>query len=337
MQTATARPTPALLSSLPRPSGRQTAIASLLVGAACFGLGTVASKGALDGFAPLTLAAARFAIAAVVLTVLCRARGIAPVYDGRAVLLGLTGIALPFGFQNLGLTETSAGSALLLVEGGVPLMTAVLGLLLLRERIGGACLCGLVLGVGGVAAVAVEELGGGTPVGGAALSLASAAAFAVYTVLGRRIFRGGFSLEVLAGGTTLGTLMLVPLAGVEVRASGLPSPDLGEIGLLLFLGLIGSAATQVLWAHGMAHLDAAEVGVFGTFIPIVGIAAAALLLGEPVSSAQLLGAALIAGGMVVTVRTAPLRRPRILRRRQPRPLETIRAAAHGDLSSRWVA
>lgn len=310
----TARPS-ALRRRAPRPMPRVTAVAALLVGAACFGLGTVATKGALDGIPPLTLATARFGIAAVVLTALCRARGVVPVYDSRAILLGLTGIAAPYTFQNLGLADTGAGTASLLIEGGIPLMTAGLGVAVLRERVGGGRLAGLLLGVGGVATVALDELGGGAPLVGAAFALAAAAWFAAYTVLGRRIYRDGFSLAVLTGGTTVGTMMLGPLASAEVGAGGVPRPDLGDLGLLLFLGLVASAATQLLWAHGMAHLEAAEVGIFGTFMPVVGIAAAAMFLGEAITLPQIVGGALIAAGMVATARTTPVRRPRFARRR----------------------
>ena len=314
-------PSSALRLGLPRPSARAVAIAALLVGATCFGLGTVATKGALDGVPPLTLASGRFGIAAVVLTALCRARGVRPVYDGRAVLLGLTGVAAPFTFQNLGLRDAGAGSATLLIEGGLPLMAAVLGVAVLRERVSGSRLAGLVLGIGGVAVVAVTELGAGMPLSGGVLALSAAAALALYTVLGRKVYREGFSLAVLTGGTTLGTLMLAPLVAIETGADGMPSPDLEDLLLVLFLGLVCSAATQLLWAHGMAHLDAAEIGIFGTFMPVVGITAAAAFLGEAITPPQILGAALIAAGMVVTARTVTLRRPRLARwSRRPSPV-----------------
>ena len=297
----------------PRPSARSTAIAALLVGATCFGLGTVATKGAMDGMPPLTLAAARFGIAAVVLIALCRARGVSPVYDSRAVLLGLTGVAAPFALQNMGLQEMDAGTNLLLIEGGLPVLTALFGFAFLKEHVGGACLCGIVLGVAGVVAVALREITGGSPLRASVLAMLSAAAFAAYTVLGRKIFHGGFSLPVLAGGTAIGTLMLVPFASAEIAIGGLPRPDPGDLWLLLFLGLVGSAATQMLWAHGMAHLDAAEVGAFGTFIPVAGIAAAALFLGEAVTSTQTVGMVLIVAGLAATAQGTELRRPSIVR------------------------
>jgi len=297
----------------PRPSTRFTAIAALLVGAICFGLGTVATKGAMDGIPPLTLAGARFGIAALVLFAFCRVRGVSPVYDSRSVLLGLTGVAAPFALQNVGLQDMDAGTNLLLIEGGVPVLTALFGLAFLKERVGGACLCGIVLGVAGVVAVAVREITGGSPVRASVLALLSAAAFAAYTVLGRKIFRGGFSLPVLTGGTAIGTLMLVPFASAEIATGGLPRLDPGDLWLLLFLGLVGSAVTQLLWAHGMAHLDAAEVGAFGTFIPVAGIAAAALFLGEAVTTTQLAGMALIVAGLTVTAQATELRRPSVVR------------------------
>src|SRR5262249_35190072 len=90
-------------AGIPRLSARGRAILALLVAAVFSGPATVASRAALEHVPPLTLAFERFGIALVVLLMLCRRAGVRPTFGRLPVLLGITGIALPFVCQNVGL------------------------------------------------------------------------------------------------------------------------------------------------------------------------------------------------------------------------------------------
>jgi drug/metabolite transporter (DMT)-like permease len=71
--------------------------------------------------------------------------------------------------------------------------------------------------------------------------------------------------------------------------------------LLVYLGLGCSALAFALWAFGLRHLTAAQNAVFGSLELPVGLAAAALLLGEVLGPAQLAGAALLLTGALLAV------------------------------------
>jgi drug/metabolite transporter (DMT)-like permease len=300
---------------LPRPSPRGVAIASLLAGAAFFGASTVASKAALDHLPPVTLAFARFAIALVVLLLLCRRAGVRPVYGRLPAVLGVTGITLPFVCQNVGLQFATAVDTTLIIEGVIPIATAILAAALLGERLTGRRLIGLLLSVAGVGAVVLHGAAGRTGFDGlgSLLAFGAAVSFAVYTVVGRRLFGGNFSLSVLTGSIAIGVLLLAPCAAVEIAVSGpgTISPSAGL--LLLYLGVGGSAGTQLLWARGMAGLEAAEVAVFGTLMPVVGVAAANVFLSEPITFVQVGGGLVVGVGLYLTARLthpAPAAPPR---------------------------
>ncbi|HKG24824.1 MAG TPA: DMT family transporter, partial [Thermomicrobiales bacterium] len=219
-----------------RPSSRGVAIFALLGAAVCFGGSTVASKAMLARMPPLTLAFGRFAIALVVLLLLCRRAGVRPTFGRLPALLGLTGIALPFICQNIGLQFATAVDTTLVIEAGIPIATAVLGTSFLGERTRGWRLVGLLLAVVGVGAIVLHGAAGRASFSGlgSLLALGAALCFAVYTVVGRRLFGGHFSLPILTGSVAIGVLVLAPCAALEIALSGPGTMTPGDGLLLLY-------------------------------------------------------------------------------------------------------
>lgn len=347
---AATRPLPSLLSiplsalagrPAARPAPGTLAVLALVGANLVWGGSAVASKAALEHLPPLTLAALRVAIALAVLLPLARRAGVRPATGGAPALLGLTGVALFCAGQNLGLRHADATTTALL-GGAIPVLTALLAVPVLGERLGGRRLTGLLASLAGVAVVV--GLGRGAAPGAAALGnllpLASAAAFAAYAVLGRRAFGGGNALAVVAGSTRYGLLFLLPGSGVELASSGVGPLTLGDGLLLLYLGAGCSALAFVLCGYGLAHLEAAHGAAVGNLKPLVGVALAVALLGEPLTAGQLGGGALVLLGVGLAGRpprtseaasAAPTARSRARPDRQrgslPRPLRCPRPAA----------
>jgi drug/metabolite transporter (DMT)-like permease len=281
-----------------RPSRHALAVAALIGANVVWGGSVVASKVALAHLPPLTLAGLRVAIALVVLELILRRTGARAARGRGPALLGLTGVALFCACQNLGLRVADAATTAL-IAGTIPVLTALLAVPLLGERLGGRRLGGLLVSLVGVAAVAL--LGPGASFGAATLGnllpLASAAAFAAYAVLGRRIFGGGSALAVVAGSTRYGLLFLLPAILVESRMSEVRSITLQDGLLVLYLGVGCSALAFVCCGYGLAHLEAGQGAVFGNLKPLVGVALAVALLNEPVTVGQLGGGLLVLLGV----------------------------------------
>jgi O-acetylserine/cysteine efflux transporter len=299
----------------PPSSVRRPPALALLGAVVIFGTATVASTATMDHVPPLTLAFARFAIALGALVLLCRARGHRPELSRRTALLGALGIALVYASQNLGLLFISASNSVVIVEGSIPIATALFGAWFLRECTTVRRWVGLVVAVAGVASIALWGAGGGFSAIGAALSCAAGVSYAAATVVGRRAFSGGVSLPILAGATAFAVLLLAPISAVEVAIEGVGPVTRQDGLLLLYLGLGGSTVAQILWAEGLARLEASEVAAFGTLMPVVGLVAAAVFLAEPVTLPQAAGALLVGAGLCLTAGTS-LTVPRLGRRRR---------------------
>ena len=283
--------------AVPRPSAEALALLALVAGAVLWGASTVASKALLGPFPPLTLAALRSALALLALCPLLARAGIRPATGRTPFLLGLTGVFLVNLCQNVGLRFASATAATLVIEGGAPALTALLAALLLRERLGRRRLAGLLVALAGVAAVAA---GGRAPAAllgpGSLLPLGAALALAAYNLLGRRAFAAG-ALPAVAGAARYGLLLLLPGVVAELTRSDLGRVTVADGLWLLYLGVGSSAAAFVLWGYGLARLGAGRAAAAGTLLPVSGVAAAALCLGEPLGMHQLAGAALVLLGV----------------------------------------
>ena len=97
-----------------------------------------------------------------------------------------------------------------------------------------------------------------------------------------------------------------PLAVLSLLVEG-PATDLAALratgptglGALLFVALISTLAGFGGWGFLIRRYGATAVAPFSMLVPVFGLASAAALLGEPVHRTDLLGAALVIGGVLV--------------------------------------
>lgn len=189
--------------------------------------------------------------------------------------------------------------------------TALLGFLLLRERLGrwglvamGMCLAGCTLVSG-----ALEGGPAHGDVAGVTMGLASGALYALYTVLGRAgahraIDPWTMVLYAFAANALAQLLLLVLGPRLFPSAPGLQ--DLLRIGPSAagWAAIFGLAAGPTLLGFGLfnvslRHLPSGEANLVLTLEPAATAAIAYPLLGERMTPAELLGSAVILGGVVL--------------------------------------
>lgn len=210
------------------------------------------------------------------------------------VSLALYMIGFSFAYLTL-----DAGLGALILFGGVQIVmfagAAMAGEGLRLRRVGGAALAfaGLVwlLSPAGVAPAP----------GGAALMLAAAFGWGVYSLLGSR------ARDPLAA-TAGNFLYAVPLAGLALLAVGggahVTAPG---VGLAVLSGAVTSGLGYALWYAVLPALPASAAGVAQLTVPVIAMAGGAAFLGEVPSWRAVLAAAVVLGGVAVSL--APRRRP----------------------------
>jgi drug/metabolite transporter (DMT)-like permease len=197
------------------PATAALATAAALGSTIVWGVSTPVAKLALVDWPPLLQAWVRFAIAlAVLIPWLLMKRQRVALGRGPA-LLGLLGVGLFYALHNIGLQLTSAINSSLILDGGTPILTVLMAALVLKERPQRLALIGLIASFAGVAAVIVGANRTLGAVGyGELIMLASAALWAVYSIIGRRIFAAH------------GVLPVVTAQRCTVRSSWRPPPGM---------------------------------------------------------------------------------------------------------------
>lgn len=280
-------------------SQRRLSTLCLIVTVLIWGSTYVVTKFAMQSAGPFTTAALRFLIGWAILLAPAWRQGfrLRQVISPDMLKYGLTGTALFYIFQNVGLVYTTPGNAALICA-ALPAVAALLSYFRLGERLPKARLAGVGLSVLGVLLVsgALPAAGGLRMMAGNALILGSIISWAIYTIQGKRLPPDSPALVVTTASMGAGLLFLVPLAAVEMAVQGLPAFTLPGTLALLYLGVGASALTTFLWNYAIRNVDASVAAMYPNLIPVVGLAMAAAS-GERIGPVQLAGGVLAMAGV----------------------------------------
>lgn len=281
-------------------------LVDLLLLAALWGASFLFMRVAVPAFGPAVLVELRVLIAAVFLLAIVAWRGQLAALRanlGRASLLGIVNSALPFLLYNYATLTITAGFAAIL-NATVPMWTAAIGALWLRERIRASQWLGLALGAAGVAVLVwgkVDLRPGGTQwtatlAVGAALLATLAYGAAVH--LARRI-QAGVAPLVTAAGSQIGATALMAAPAVWLWPAQMPGATLWLAVVALGIGCTGVA--YVLYFRLIARTGALRAASVTFLIPVFGTLWGALFLDESVSAQMVLGGAIVLGGTMLAL------------------------------------
>ena len=187
--------------------------------------------------------------------------------------LTVTNATLAFAAMFAGVAGLTTGTAAALAN-AQPLLIVVPAWWLYREKVNATTVVALVVGFVGLLVVAIPG-GGGQ---GAAQSLGAAAAITAGTLLARRLV-GTDVVVVAAWHFLVGGVLL---AGWASAVEGAPAITWTPrfVLVLAFLSLIGTAAAFVAWFTETQRASLTQLAAWTFLVPVVGIALAAIVLGE---------------------------------------------------------
>ena len=222
----------------------------------------------------------------------------AVLHDRRAVLLfGLAGVLI-YANWTIYVTASTTGRVLDAALGYFinPIVTVLLGVLVLRERLRPAQW--VAVGISALAVVVLAVEAGAVPF----ISLGLAFSFGLYGLVKKR---SGARVDAVSG-LTLETAWLTPVAVIQLLVLGLgPGLAFGSAGwyptVMLASAGVGTAVPLLLFAASTRRLPLSVAGFLQYFAPILQFASAVLLLHEPISSARLAGFALVWVALAVLV------------------------------------
>jgi O-acetylserine/cysteine efflux transporter len=264
-----------------------------------WGVNFVVIKLGLHGVPPMLLGALRFTLAALPAFFVKRpqipfrwlfAYGITISFGQFALLFYAMSVGMPAGLASLVLQAQA-------------FFTLIFASMFLGERIRGANIAGLVIAAAGLAVIGMQG-GHSMTLAGFLLTLAASSMWALGNVATKRMGRVDL-LSLVVWGSMIPPLPFLALslifegpARIEASLAHIP---LISVLAVAYLSFIATIVGYSLWGKLLARYPAAQVAPFSLLVPVIGIASAAVFLGEAMTSAQLVGAALVMAGLIVNV------------------------------------
>jgi drug/metabolite transporter (DMT)-like permease len=281
------------------------AYAKILFSVVVWGASFIATKVALQEISPATVVWLRFGIGVLIL-------GLAAFWRGQLTppkmkdlpyfaLLGVIGITFHQWLQSTGLVTAQASTTAWIVA-TTPIFMALLGWLVLREKLSKLQIFGIALATAGVllvvsegdlASLAVGQFG--TP--GDFLILISAPNWALFSTFSRRGLNehpaGRMMLYVMGFGWLFTSILFFGGPGISEISQLSINGWLG----IIFLGVACSGLAYIFWYDGLQAIPASQVGAFLYLEPLVAMGVAAIILGEPILAVSLFGGGTILLGV----------------------------------------
>lgn len=213
---------------------------------------------------------------------------------GRIAALGVVNVSVAFAAMFAGVDGLATGVAAVLAN-AQPLLILVPAWWLFRERI--TIRTGVALAVGFTGLLVVSVPGGGGS--GALLSLVAAAAVTAGTLM----VRGLAGVDVVVTSAAHFLIGGLVLAGVAFAVEGPPAIDWTPRFVLVlgFLGLVATAATTLAWFVEAQRSALSSLTVWMFLIPVFGLLAGVVVLGERPGVWTWLGIALVLVSMWVAL------------------------------------
>ncbi|MBL0937465.1 MAG: EamA family transporter [Gemmatimonadaceae bacterium] len=278
----------------------------LILMAVIWGVNYTVVKSGLAVMTPLAFNGARVALAAVVLFAVAALVRDQPWPEKRDVwrllALGLMGNGIYQLLFIFGMAHTRAGVAALIVAAG-PAWIAIISRLLGRERLpflGWAGIGLQLVGVGCVVGSTSALESGGTVMLGAALIAAGSITWAAFSVLLQPYTKRAHPLHLSAITMASGALLIGLVAIPDLRALDWASLTWKAWGAVVYAGIGALVVAYLLFYRGVRVLGPTRTAMYGNLQPIIALAVAALLLNELPSVWQLIGAAFIMAGLLLS-------------------------------------
>ena len=270
-----------------------------------WGASFIATKVALREISPITVVWLRFAIGAVILGVIVFIRKEFSLLQWREwgyfAVIGFLGVTFHQWLQSNGLQTSEAGTTAWIVS-TTPMFMALLGWIVLKEKLRWDKVVGIVLAFMGVLLVVSKgdlstiSLGKfGAP--GDKLILVSSVNWAVVSILSRRGLKAHPASLMTLYISVFGLLFTSLLFFADTRGWEIVklSPR-GWFGIL-FLGILCTGLAYIAWFDALQVLPTAQVGVFLYIEPLVAVVVAFFVLGEAVTVASMIGGGTILLGV----------------------------------------
>lgn len=218
------------------------------------------------------------------------------------LLLCISGVAIGFNwillFESYRFTSVAVGTLCYYMA---PMLVILLSPLVLKERLTvKKCLC-IVAAVGGmvlISGIGIASQTASDNIKGITLGLGAAVLYASVMLMNKHITNiNAFDKTIVQ--LAVAAIVLIPYNLITVDWTSL-SLTMPTIGLLAFVGIVHTGFAYYLYFGSMEYLSGQSIAIFSYIDPVVAVLASVILLDEPFTVPNALGATLIIGSALIS-------------------------------------
>ena len=267
-----------------------------------WGSSFIATKYLLDELTPETIISMRMVLAISLLLVIAliqkRDFTIHLKSHGYIFILALIAV-FHLWIQVTGLKFTTASNTGWII-GTAPIFMAVFGLIFFKEKLNALKVTGIIIATFGLLLL----VGKGNPTNidfiknkGDLLVLSSAFTWGIYSMINKKISLDYSPLMTILYLFIMMAIIIIPLTiNQAVISSVVHLSAIGWVSIL-FLGLLCSGVSYVIWAYALREMESAKVGAYLYFEPFVTVIVAWILLNEDITLLMILSGLIITAGV----------------------------------------
>ena len=262
-----------------------------------WGLGFTLAKIGMEQFSALLIMSIRFGIAGLVLVWFTKP----PWGHMREIfLVALIGSTIQYGLTYNGLKGIDASTAAILVQLEGPIL-ALMGTILLKEKLGFTRALGMGLAFAGVFIIAGEPRLEGH-INSVILLVAGSAVWAIAQIMISRL-KGLSGITILAWVAIMATpqMLLASFIIEDGQWQAITTASLFDWSIIFYLAFIMTVLGYSVWYHLLSSVDVSKVSPFLMLLPITSIIAGMILLDEKFTKAMAIGGVMIMIGVASTL------------------------------------
>lgn len=258
----------------------------------------------LADYSPGALALFRFIVASLCLLIIYYSLGIKKrvFWKDRIQLLitGMAGIGIYNLCLNYGELSVSAGIASFVI-GLMPVITVILSLIFLQERLKRGVWLGILISLLGLVLLTIGESSIPGMQQGIFAILISAVMGAILTIVQKKYARIYHPVAIIAWVMWGGTLLLVIFVPDLVRQ--IKTANIQTTAAVIYMGIFPAAFAYLAWGYALKYLSASKASITLYALPIVSTLMGFVLLHEQPSLLSLIGCGITLVGAFIASRS----------------------------------
>ncbi|UWQ37292.1 DMT family transporter [Leisingera aquaemixtae] len=269
---------------------------------------------------PLFSLAVRFLISGLIGVAIARALGqtwrLTPGQWRATVIFGICQNALYLGLNFIAMQWIEASLAAIIAS-TMPLLVALAGWALFGERLRPLGYAGLAAGILGVALIMSTRLSAGVDLLGVGLCVIGVLALTAATLALRGATSGGNFMMVVGLQMLIGSAVLFVAAPLTEEIFVTPTWRLAAA--FTYTTIVPGLTATFIWVLLLNRIGAVRAATFHFLNPVFGVAVASVLLGEKLGPLDLLGVAIVTGGILAVQLARQAERPKAELTRAAKP------------------